>query len=86
MLAAIFYADYRLLASPRPARLQKDLGILMGLLNRVGLRTNVNKTVVIICQLCCIDYQQSKVTYNWKIKGEGPYYSARNSEWSRCLD
>ena len=47
--AASFYADDGLLTSPRPARLQAALDVLMGLFNRVGLQTNLNKTVGMVC-------------------------------------
>ena len=47
-LAALFYADYKILASPRPSRLQEALDVLIGLFNRFGLRMNVNNTVGMI--------------------------------------
>ena len=42
-LAALFYVDHRLLASPWPARFQEALDVLTSLFKRVGLRTNVEK-------------------------------------------
>ena len=48
--AVIFYADYGILASPWPARIQEALEVLTGLFYRVGLRMNVNKMVDITCQ------------------------------------
>ena len=44
-LAAIFYENGRLLGSSQLARLQEALGVLTDMLDRVGLRTNVDKTV-----------------------------------------
>ena len=49
-----FFADYRFLTSPQPARLQAEMGVLTGLVDRVGLQTNVNNTVGIVCYPCCI--------------------------------
>ena len=50
-LSALFYVDDRLLDSLQPSRLQKKLDVLMGLFNRAGIKTNVGKTVGMICQL-----------------------------------
>ena len=51
-LAIFFYADDGLLASMRPTRLQAALGMLMGLFDRVGLRTKVNNMVGVVYQNC----------------------------------
>ena len=42
-LAVLFNADDGLLASPRPARIQTALDVLVGLSNRVGFHKNVKK-------------------------------------------
>ena len=47
---ALFYANDVLLASPRPARLQVVLDVLIGLFYRFGLQTNVSKMVEMLCQ------------------------------------
>ena len=44
-LVALLYVDYGLLDSPCTPFLQEALGILTGLFDRFGLRTNVKKTV-----------------------------------------
>ena len=44
-MVAFFYAYDSLISPPRPAQIQAALGVLMGLLNRVGLQTNVLKTI-----------------------------------------
>ena len=51
-LDAVFYADDGLPTSPQPDRLQEALEVIMGLFCRVVLWTNVDKTVVMVCQLC----------------------------------
>ena len=42
-MADFFHTYDGLLASPRPARLQAALDVMMGLFDRVGLQTNVKK-------------------------------------------
>ena len=48
-----FYTNKRILTSPRQARLQAALDVLTVLFDRVGLRTNVTKTMWMVCQTCC---------------------------------
>jgi len=48
-LMATFYADDALMASRDPAMLQESLDVMVGLFERVGLRTNTAKTKVMIC-------------------------------------
>ena len=45
--------DYRLLASPRLARIQEALDALAGIFYQVRLRINFNKMVGMLCQACC---------------------------------
>ena len=51
-LAYFFYTDDKILASPQTDHLEAVLDILTGLFDRVGLRTNINKMVVMVCQPC----------------------------------
>ena len=51
-LAAIFYANYRLVASPESARLQGAFNVLTGLFDRVGLHNNEGKIVSMACRSC----------------------------------
>ena len=48
-LESFFYADDVLLNSPRPNRLQGALDVLTGVFNRVDLKTNINKTICMVC-------------------------------------
>ena len=50
--AALFYADDIMVASSDPRWLQGAFNTLVGLFDRVGLRTNSGKTVVIVCHPC----------------------------------
>ena len=47
--AALFYADDGMLASSDPEWLQWDFTQLVGLFDRVGLKTNCKKTVSMTC-------------------------------------
>ena len=62
-----------------PRWLQDEFSTLVGLFDRVGLRTNVGKTSVMVCFLCQAAGNQSEVTYKRRMKGEGPYYR----EWQK---
>ena len=50
--ADLFYADDGMVASSDPRWLQGDFNTLVGLFDRVGLRTNVGKTVIMVCHPC----------------------------------
>ena len=49
-MAAHLYTDDGLLASPWTVRLQEALDILTCLLDRLGMRINVENTVDMVCQ------------------------------------
>ena len=49
-LAAFFYADDGLLASPQSKLLQVTLYVLTGLFDSVGLNLKFSKTVGMVCQ------------------------------------
>ena len=53
-LASLFYADDSLFASPRLARIQAALDVLMGIFDRVGLQTNIYKMVIMVFHPCYI--------------------------------
>ena len=50
--AALFYADDGMVALSEPLWLQWAFDALVGLFERVGLRTNVGKTVSMVCRPC----------------------------------
>ena len=64
ILMAIFYADDALLSSRDPRKLQDALDIIVGLFERVGLRTNTTKTKVMICVPGKIKTRLSQSVYN----------------------
>ena len=49
-MAKVFYAENGLLASTRMERLQREFIVLTNLLDHMDLRTNVGKTVSMVCQ------------------------------------
>ena len=51
-LFMLFYNDDGLVAPPESACLQEASDALTGLFNRVGLRTNEGKTVIMACRPC----------------------------------
>ena len=50
--AAFFFADDSLISSTWPEWLQRSFDTLTGLFDLLGLRTNVEKTVCMVCQIC----------------------------------
>ena len=85
-LASLFYADGILLEYPQPARFQDALDMLTGLLERVGLRTNMANTVGMVYQLCHYTGSQLTDAYTRQIKGEVPTYLERQRERVRFPD
>ena len=83
-LTAFFYADDSLLALPRLARLQAPLDVLTGFFDRVGLHTNVNKTVGTVCRTCYIVDGHSEAAYTRRMTGVVPSFRERQRERVQC--
>ena len=79
-LAAVFYADDGLPTCPQPDRLQEALEVMMGMFYKVGLRTNVDKTVGIVCQPCRNAGIQLEEAYTRHMTGKGLTYLERQME------
>ena len=73
-LAAFFYTDDGLLASPRLARLQATLGVLIGVIEKFGLQTKINKTSGMVCQPYHMTDEHSEAAYARKMTGVGPSF------------
>ena len=73
-MVLLFYTNDGLIALPRLSRIQDSLDILTGSFDRVGLQTNVLKTVGMVCQPCYIFSGHLKVAYRRWIMGVGKYY------------
>ena len=60
---ALFYTDYGMVALSHLRWLQGAFSTLVGLFDRVGLRTNFGKTVIMVCRQCQAAGTQSEVAY-----------------------
>ena len=69
-----------------PRWLQWAFNALVCLFERVGLRTNVGKTVSMTCKRCPAVGNQLEVAYKRKMMGEGPRYCERQKERVECGD
>ena len=78
LFVALFFADDGYIASRDPDLLERAIGILSGLFERVGLRTNTTKTEAMICTPGKIRTRLSGESYTRRYAGYG---SAR--EWAR---
>ena len=72
--ASLLYLDDDMVALSDPRWLQGAFDNLVGLFDRVGLQTNVEKPVGMVCRTCQAAGNQSKVAYWRRITGEGPTY------------
>ena len=84
--AALFYADDGMVALSDPRWLQWVFTTLVGLFDRVGLKTNTGKTVSMTCRPCPAVVNRSEAAYSHTMTGEGLTYLERN--WGRveCRD
>ena len=62
-MVAFFYADNRLLASSLLYRLQVALDVFIDLFDRVGLQTNINKILGMVCHTCQMALRHSEAAY-----------------------
>ena len=70
---ALLYANDCMVVSSELRWLQGAFITLVGLFDRVGLRTNVRKTVGMVCRPCQAAGTQSEVVYGRRMMGEVPY-------------
>ena len=81
---SLFYADNGMVASSDPHWLPWSFNALVGLFKRVGLQTNLGKTVSMVFRLCQAASNQSEAAYRRKMTGEGPTYRERQKERVKC--
>ena len=84
--AALFYADDGMLASSDPQWLQWDFTQLVGIFDRVGLKTNCIKTFSITCGPCSTPGNRSEKTYGRLMTGDGPTPRESKRERITCGD
>ena len=82
--AGFFYADDGLVASTDPVWLQLAFDFLTGLFDRVGLRTNVCKTVGMVFRPCQAAEVWAEKSYTRRMKGEGRSFKERQRERVLC--
>ena len=73
-----------MVASSDPAWLQGAFNALGGLFDRVGLKTNVGKTVGRVCHPCQAAGIITKAVYGRRIMGEGNSYRERQRDRVEC--
>ena len=69
--AELFYANYGMVESTDPGWLQLAFHMLMGIFDRVGLQTNFQKTLGMVCSPCQASGVRPDEAYTWWMKGEG---------------
>ena len=76
----IFYADDGMVASTDPRWIHTKFDTLTGIFDWLGMKTNVWKTVVMVCHPCRAAGVQSDEAYNRKMTRAGRSYKERNRE------
>ena len=62
------------MSSTQPERLQRAFDVLTGLFNWVGLRSNMLKTVGMVCQPCHAPGGVLEEAYTRRVTGKGPTF------------
>ena len=75
--ADLFYADDVMVAFSDPRWIQGEFNTLVSLFERVGLQTNVGKTVGMVFHPCQVAGNLSEASHRRKVTGEGPTYMER---------
>ena len=81
----MFYADDGMVVSSDPAWLQGAFSALVAIFDRVGLQTNVNKTVRMACHPCRAGSgNQTTAGYSRRLTGVGKIFKERQRERLAC--
>ena len=76
--SAVFYADDGMAVSSDPAWLQGAFSALVAIFDRVGLRTNVNKTFSMACHPCrAVTGNRTTEVYRRRLTGVGRTFKER---------
>ena len=85
--SAILYADDGMVVSSDPAWLQGTFTALVAIFDRVGLMTNVGKTVSMVCHPCQAGAgNRTEEAYGRRLTGEGRSYAERQRERVACRE
>ena len=66
--------------------IQGAFSTLLGLFDRVGLKTNFGKIFGMVCRPCQSAGIQSEAAYVRRITGAGPSYRERQRVWVQCTE
>ena len=80
----MFYVNNGMVALLDPAWLQGAFNALVGLFDRVGLQTDVGKTVGMVCHPCQAAGNVTKAAYGRRITGERKSYRERQRDKVEC--
>ena len=83
-MVSYFYTDDGIITLPRPERLRSSLEVLAYLFNWVGIFTNVQNTVSIMCRPCHAPGGLSEAAYELRLTGIGQSYQERLKRWVQC--
>ena len=84
--STLFYANDNMVVSSDPAWLQGAFTALVGIFDRVGLMTNVGKTVRMVCHPCQAGARNTtEEAYGRRITGGGSY-AERQQERVACVE
>ena len=78
------YDDDGVVASTDPGWLQSAFDFLTGLFDRVGLRTNVRKTVGMVCWPCRVTRVQAHKSYTRRMTGDGSILKEQQRDRVLC--
>ena len=79
--SAVLYADDGMVGASDPECLQGAFSALVAIFDRVGLQTNVNKTVSMACQPCRAGTgNRTAEGYSRRITGDGNSFQERQRE------
>ena len=82
--SALLYDNSGMVESTDPGWLQLAFETMMWLFDRVGLWTNVRKTVGMVCRICRSDGVRADEDYTRRMTGEGRSFKERQHEWVIC--
>ena len=83
--SAVFYANDGMVGASDPALLQGAFSALVAIFDRIGLRTNVDKTVSMACHPCRVRTgNRTTEAYRRGLTGDGSSFRERQRERVAC--
>ena len=83
---AFFYVDDGMVSSSDPRWLKGTFSTLVGLFDRVGLKTNIRNIVGMVCRMCQATGKKSEAAYGRRMTGAGPSYWKRQRGGIQCTE